>query len=193
MKNGTTAKAAPAPRGKDNVPATGAPPKPTAKERAAAMLKRAGVDATGMTYVAMRSNIKTLMAEGKLTDGRIGNEDAGRPTTEETIEARGLSIILEKHANETVKVTIRDKRSGQSVEVEKPRILVALEKLFERATNEKGETQALEKWLDRALGKAPQAVAMKHTGEIGTYTAKRPTAAALAAKRAYEQATFRGT
>ena len=55
-----------------------------------------------------------------------------------------------------------------------------------------GDIYVIDKWLDRALGRPAQAVALKHSGEIGTFTAKRPSKAALAAKRAYEQELYRG-
>lgn len=191
MKKGTTASAAPASPAQENGAGPGTKKK-TAKQRATDTLARAGVDAAGMSYRQMCSKIKELKAEGKLTDLREGNENSGRPTTESVITEKGLHIVLNKHANETVKVTITDPQSGLTATVHRPRIIVALEKLFERATKGAGETQALEKWLDRALGKAPQAVAMKHSGEVGAYTAKRPSKAALAAKRAYERATLAG-
>lgn len=193
--NGTTGNTGPGKAAQENGARTGASTKKTAKERAADQLKRAGVDPAKMTYAEMRSKLKQLKTEGKLGDGRAengGHENSGRHTTQTVLNEKGLHIVLDKHANETVKVTVTDRRSGQTVEIEKPRVLVALEKLFERATKGAGETQALEKWLDRALGKAPQAVAMKHSGEVGTYTAKRPTKAALAAKRAYERSLYEG-
>jgi len=191
MKNGTTPKGAPEQPTQENGAASGTPRKPakkTAKQRAEEQLKRSGVDTAGMTYAKMRSTIQRLKAEGKLIDARAENSG---PTTVESLTARGLQIVLDRHANETVKVRITDGK-GNIVEVEKPRVILALEKLFERATKGQGETQALEKWLDRAMGKAPQAVALKHSGEVGTYTAKRPSKADIAAKRAYERALYTG-
>jgi hypothetical protein len=183
MNNGTTPKGAPVQPAKENVAGTGTKKiaKKTAKQRAEEQLKRSGIDTNGMTFKEMRSTIQRLKAEGKLVDARAGN---GALTTEESLQARGLDILLEKHIGETVSIRITDGK-GNIVYVEKPRVVVALEKLFERGTKGAGETQALEKWLDRVMGKPAQALAVKHSGEIGTYTAKKPSKAALAAKKAY--------
>lgn len=156
MKNGTTAAAAPAPQKEDNASATGTPNEKIESASSAKKSKRGGK--------------------------RPGS---GRKPKAERAEVITAVSGLDAHVTETVEVTIRDPRAGTSKTIAKPRIVVAMEKLFERATKGEGETQALDKWLDRALGKAPQSLALKHSGEIATTIKKQPSKAALAAKRAY--------
>ena len=162
MKNGTTQKRAPELPEKDNVNGTG-----------------------------KNENIENRQKSGKSKRGGR-REGSGRKQKEKRLDDLSLTQMMDLHISEEVEVTITDRNTGTTSIIKKPRILLAIEKLFERGTKKEGETQALDKWLDRALGRPAQAVALKHSGEIGTFTAKRPSKAALAAKRAYEQELYRG-
>lgn len=57
-------------------------------------------------------------------------------------------------------------------------------------TTKDPDNKAIDSLLDRTFDKPKQAVGMEHVGEIEVYTAKRPTAGDIAAKRAYEATEY---
>jgi len=171
-------------------------PKRNRKEERLQRARWAGIkDPESYSNKELTEKLKSLMAHGKIPDRRktVPPSDlAGRKTTAKLIAQRGLQLVVEQHANETVRITIFDKRSGKTVELKRPRVIIALEKLFTRATKGEGETAALEKWLDRALGKPQQAVALKHSGALGNYKSKKQDSAARAGIAAYEREILKG-
>lgn len=82
--------------------------------------------------------------------------DSGRKPKEETLIKSGVKRLLDMHINEDDTLTVRDVRTGKTVQVTKPRIVFVLEKLYRMGMKDEGNHEALGKWLDRALGKAPQ-------------------------------------
>lgn len=137
----------------------------------------------------LKKNTKSKGGRNYVPKG-VGNggkrEGSGRKTKEETIIARGRKELIEGHYEEEVEVTYTDRGSGQTVKVKKPRTLIALEKLFKIGTEGEGNWNALEKWLDRSLGKAKQDV--EHSGAIKVDEQRTPSKAELAAGMAYETA-----
>lgn len=83
---------------------------------------------------------------------------SGRKPKEANIIARGIKSYLDNHFQENVKIEIEDPKTGKKVIVSKPRIVYALEKLYEIGTRTPGDPDALNKWLDRALGKPIQPI-----------------------------------
>ena len=96
------------------------------------------------------------------TKGKWGGKREGaggvKPTTEETIIKRGIKQWIDDHVKENVKVTVVDRKTGKTTEIEKTRLMYALEVLYQLGTGatSKGNAGAMNMWLDRALGKPPQ-------------------------------------
>lgn len=194
MKKGTTAKAAP------GSPATagGNGAKQTRKDLALAKAITAGVKgAEKMTYKELRDELTRLKKAGLVEDGRRnngGHEGAGQ----QAADTKAPTLVEERisHLEEIVDITITDREGGVVKTAKRKSMLAILDSLrmdaLSRKNNPAQRTAAAHEYFDRTLGKAPQPVAMKHSGEVGSYTAKRPSKAALAAKRAYERANYVG-
>ena len=88
--------------------------------------------------------------------GRGGWRGGIKPTKEEIIEERGRKEYVEEFYDGGMMIQITDPKTGKVRIVEKNRTLIALEKLFNRAVKGEGDTEALAKFLDRALGRAKQ-------------------------------------
>lgn len=88
--------------------------------------------------------------------GRGGNRGGGRPPKEDELEKRGWKQKLEEFYDGEMTVQITDPKTGQARVVQKNRVYIALEKLFSKAVKGDGDTDALSKFLDRALGKPKQ-------------------------------------
>lgn len=78
-------------------------------------------------------------------------EGSGRKTKQETLEKRGHKELILQHVNEQIEVTVLDKKTGKTIVMKKPALLAMMEKL--RQAGMKGDVDAINKWLDRALGK----------------------------------------
>ena len=171
-------------------------PKRNRKEETLQRARWAGIkDPESYSNAALIEKLRNLLAMGKIPDRRKTvpeSEKIGRKTTDRLIVQRGLQVVVDRHANEVMRITIFDKKSGKTIEVKRPRVIIALEKLFTRATKGEGETAALEKWLDRALGKPQQAVALKHSGGLADYKSKKASAPARAGIEAYEREILKG-
>ena len=128
----------------------------------------------------------TLEKKSKRGGARPGS---GRKTLPETLERRGVKEMLEEHIHQEVEVVYTNKKTGETVIKKKPAFVAVLDMLLDKAIKAK-DTAAAKEYYDRTIGKPFQQLAMKHSGEVGTYTAKKPTPAALAAKRAYEREQY---
>ena len=111
--------------------------------------------------------------------------NSGRKPVEEKLKERGIKDLLDKHALETKQVTIIDPVTGKQRKVDRPRTLIIMNMLFQKAQRQK-DVKAAKEWLNRALGKAPQFI--EHSGEIKTEEQRVPTEAELKASRAYVEA-----
>ena len=80
-----------------------------------------------------------------------------KPTSEATMVKKGYKAIVDRHVGEDVKIQITDPKTGRTVIVKKPRLLRVLEVLYEVGVQDRN-AEALNKWLDRALGRAVQPV-----------------------------------
>lgn len=85
-------------------------------------------------------------------------EGSGRPPSGIALERRQAKKILSEHVAEEVEVKVLDKITGKERILKKSRILIQLERLFQSSVNKDGTFNdgAIDKWLNRALGKAPQ-------------------------------------
>lgn len=103
----------------------------------------------------------SLKKEAPIKTGKRGGarEGSGRKTKETTLIARGIRDWVDSHINEEDTIAIVDRRTGTRVEVKKPRVVAVLEKLYQIGMKGEGDADALNKWLDRALGKAVQPIA----------------------------------
>lgn len=117
---------------------------------------------------------------GKWGGKRSGS---GRTTKKETLEKKGHLELIETHVDEDVEVTIQV--DGKPVKLKKPRLLIAMEKLFQIGTKGDGNEQALSKWLDRAVGKPLQGINL--SGEIKVEEQRAPTKAERDAARAFRE------
>lgn len=84
--------------------------------------------------------------------------NSGRKPKEANLIARGIKKYLDDHFNEKVKIQITDPQTGKTRIIEKPRIIRVLEKLYEIGV-QNDNADALNKWLDRALGRPIQTIA----------------------------------
>lgn len=101
-----------------------------------------------------------IQAESKI-DRRHFNKrtpGTGRKPKEIDITRRGIKAYLDSHFNESLKIKITDPKTGKEKVINKPRLVIVLEKLYEIGTQGEGSSDALNKWLDRALGKPLQTV-----------------------------------
>ena len=135
--------------------------------------------------------IKATTAEKSATPKKNGGKrpGAGRKPKKETLEKRGLAEEMEAHLWETVEVIVKNRQTGATTTEKRTRFRAMLDTLAEKGIKDK-DVPAIKEYFDRTTGKPAQQIAMKHSGEVGTYTAKRPSKAALAAKRAYERASY---
>ncbi len=80
---------------------------------------------------------------------------AGRKPGGTALQKRLMRTLLAEHFSEKIKVKVTDPKTGKQHVIEKPRVLVAIDTLFHIGIDTKNDA-ALDKWLNRALGKAPQ-------------------------------------
>ena len=95
-----------------------------------------------------------------LVDKRIFNKRdpaSGRRPGGEALRRRSLKELVNDHFSEEVEVKILDKKTGKEVIVKKPRTVVMIEQLYQTALKNH-DTAAMERWLNRALGKAVQPI-----------------------------------
>lgn len=105
----------------------------------------------------MKKTPKEKKAPGTGTWGGA-REGSGREPGGTQLQKRIHKQLIEKHVEEEAEVTVTDKKTGVTVVVKKPRILIAMEKLFALGTRGQGDAAALDKWLNRAVGKAVQPI-----------------------------------
>lgn len=194
MKNGITTPVAPVQPKQENGNGAGKPKK-TRKQTLIERLTALGVDTTDKSEKVMERDLRELKDQGITKDGRKengGHENVGRVSVDE----REPTLVQDRasHLNEIIEITITERGTRRTEK--RTTLLAILDRLRQDALsngNKPGErTQAAHEYFDRTLGKAPQDVSLKHSGEVGTYTAKRPSRAALAAKKAYAEAKRRG-
>lgn len=108
-----------------------------------------------------RLNKGEVSIPAKKEDGRKNNGGArpgsGHPPSEDTLMKRGFKQIIEERIGKEVDVRITDPRTGKSVVIKEPRLALAIDKLFENGYV-KGDTTALNSFLDRAIGKPAQPI-----------------------------------
>ncbi len=90
----------------------------------------------------------------KFNKGIVGK--AGRPPSEAKLAARGIRELIDNHVNEVLTLNVIE--NGVKKEVQRTRLMAALEKLYNLGTAGKGDADAISKWLDRALGKPAQPI-----------------------------------
>lgn len=95
---------------------------------------------------------------GPLSNNGGAREGAGRPAGGSEGQRRARKLLIETHVEEKITVTVKDPKTGQPITIEKPRIVVAMEKLFQLGTKGDGDAAALDKWMNRAVGKAVQPI-----------------------------------
>ena len=81
---------------------------------------------------------------------------SGRKPGGTALQTRLLKELMKDHCNEEIEVTMMDKKTGKIVTIKKPRLIIAMEKLYQIGIKEDGNDAAIDKWLNRAVGKAPQ-------------------------------------
>lgn len=111
---------------------------------------------------AVEKNQKIKTATNIITpkkqDGRKNNGgkgDVGRKPGGQALARRTLRQILANHYAEEIEIEIEDPKTGTLVKLKKPRVLAMMEKMYEIAVKT-GDSAAGDRWLNRALGKAPQ-------------------------------------
>ena len=124
-------------------------------------------DATGSVFIVRRKDHEHAKGELKnwfmsrkyVKKGGNGGvrPNSGRPKKVETLDKEGIAELIRKHIHEHVEVQVIDKATGKIIKFQKPRILAALEMLYQIGHKEKN-TSALNAWLDRAIGKPIQPI-----------------------------------
>lgn len=91
---------------------------------------------------------------------------SGRKPKEVNIIARGIKDWMDTHMNEKVDVRIKDPKTGKERIIKKTRLMYAMEKLYSMGTSGEGNADAVNKWMDRVLGKPLQKVVGDETEPI---------------------------
>ena len=94
---------------------------------------------------------KPLSTNGGARDG------AGRKAGGTSLQRRLNKTLLVDHFGEEVDVKVKDPKTGEEHIIKKPRLIIQIERLF--AAGVQGgviDAGAVDKWLNRAVGKAPQ-------------------------------------
>lgn len=107
---------------------------------------------------AISVNVKPI--RGKNGGARAG---AGRKANVDNLIVRGIKEQIDEYARGEEEIEIQDPRTGMRIKVKKPRIFWALETFFKygmalSTKNEFAGIQALDKFLDRTLGKPAQPI-----------------------------------
>lgn len=124
--------------------------KPTAAQRIKALTE-------GNKSVVAENNKINIKTE-IVTDLRKfnkGGPGAGRPPSGQNLARRTLRAMLANHFSEEVEVELEDPKTHIIVKVKKPRVLAMMELMYQLAVKN-GDSMAGDRWLNRALGKAPQ-------------------------------------
>lgn len=86
-------------------------------------------------------------------------EGSGRQPGGTESQRRLRKQMTNEHFGEQVDIQVKDPKTGKIHTVKKSRILVQLERLYLAGYNSgKLNADAIDKWLNRALGKAPQPI-----------------------------------
>lgn len=88
---------------------------------------------------------------------------AGRKSTEAKMIERGLKNYIGQYYEGDIKINVIDPKTGREIIVKKPRIIWVLEVLYDIGVKDRN-ADALNKWLDRALGKPTAKI--EHSGNI---------------------------
>lgn len=112
---------------------------------------------------SVKERLKNLGGEGEKVKKpkyvkKGGNGGArrgsGRKNSDEKAEKRGIAVLAEGHYAGSVTVKITDPKTGREKTINKPRLLILLERLFKAGAE--GDIDAANKWLNRALGMPKQ-------------------------------------
>ncbi|MES2216645.1 MAG: hypothetical protein V4481_05120 [Patescibacteria group bacterium] len=116
----------------------------------------------GVLVPAGSDKVDSLKKEDKPKGKRGGvRPNSGRKTLDKTIITKGIKAWMNDHANESVPLTLMDRKTGKTVTIKKPRRVIAIEKLFEigvKGDSVAGNVSAIKEWLDRYAGKAAQPI-----------------------------------
>lgn len=91
------------------------------------------------------------------TTGKNGGArpGSGRKPGGTALLRREIRALVQNHYNEEVWVKVKDPKTGIEREIKKPRVLIAIDVLFQVGITNK-DAHALDRYLNRALGKPPQ-------------------------------------
>lgn len=95
-----------------------------------------------------------------------GHPNSGRKPKEVKIIERGIKEWIDDHAKEKLMVTVTDPKTGLSRQVEKTRLMIALEKLYAIGVSGAGNTDAIDKWLNRMVGRPAQPIVGDDTNPV---------------------------
>ena len=95
---------------------------------------------------------KKAKTTGKNGGARPG---AGRKPGGGALLRREIRALVQSHYNEEVTVKVKDPKTGIEREIKKPRVLIAIDTLFQVGIANR-DAHALDRYLNRALGKPPQ-------------------------------------
>jgi len=119
---------------------------------------------TDQVPVQVAPKVEKLKSEGKTPGHRSIKENggardgAGRKPGGTADQKRLRKEMVNAHYKEEAEIQIVDKKTGKIITQKKPRIIVALEKLFQIGMKGQGDKDALDKWLNRAIGKPAQPI-----------------------------------
>lgn len=117
------------------------------------------VPAPKIENVKTGKDIKPPTKPPKNKDKRSGNggarEGAGRKPGGTALQRRLVRTLVQDHYTQEVDVKVKDPKTGNEHTIKKPRVLVAIDTLFQVGVQNK-DAHALDRYLNRALGKPPQ-------------------------------------
>lgn len=103
-------------------------------------------------------NGKSPKKPEKKVDGRKNNKrhpNSGRKPGGGALARRLVRTLVQDHYTAEVEVTVKDPKTGNPHTIKKPRVLIAIDALFQVGVQNK-DAHALDRYLNRALGKPPQ-------------------------------------
>ena len=112
---------------------------------------------SGKTAIVPTEEVKKRKrGKGMANGGARAGAGGKKPTKLETITRLGIQTYIDDHYYGKTTIRVTDPKTGRTIDVQKTRVVLALEKLWNIGMKGEGNADALNKWLDRALGRAIQ-------------------------------------
>ena len=113
--------------------------------------------ATEILMEGVKNKNRTIEKVDKRKFNR-GHPQSGRKPKESTLIEKGVKEWFDEHMKEQVEVQIQDPKTGVKRMIKMTRLMRVLQKLYEIGVRGEGSADALNKWLDRMIGRPLQKI-----------------------------------